>query len=595
MPPEIHDGKEQIAQLRFHRRLARTDRPHSGLRLQLRRFLLSFGSRSRQWGQSKPAFCAFAPSFAASASAGIARCTASSREPGPSCSDPCLLPLRRLLRCLDLFPVPQHLGRRPLHRRIHNRLIPRRPRSLFAKHMRMPPNQLAIQVIEHIGDGEVPLVRRHLRIEQHLQQQVAQFFGEMRKVAPLDGVEDFVGLFQRVFANGVERLLAVPGASARCAQPRHDARPTAANSSAARAGSVTVAAGELSETGLSEGRSIPLQSTLSQTIDRVPLVPRTWRQGMQQTHPTQPRILNSRMIRILGTIFAGLLGLAFGSFLNVCLSRWPADESIIRPRSHCRNCDHTLTWWENIPVLSWIILRGRCRSCHAAISWRYPLVELAIGLLWAYIASGYYPDVPGDPIPTPFLLYVLATRILKMLFVWLLVALASLDAEHFWLPNFLTLSGTAIGFVSAVLDPFILLKLDSLTGLPLMEGMRFGLWTPGIYQFLAIFAAASLILLIRWLYQLIRHQEGIGLGDAKLMAMLAAWLGLPGALLSFVLGSLLAALAALVVIAIPSGRTNPQSWATSKLPLGTFLCIGGIVSSLWGQPIIAAYLRWAGF
>jgi leader peptidase (prepilin peptidase) / N-methyltransferase len=304
------------------------------------------------------------------------------------------------------------------------------------------------------------------------------------------------------------------------------------------------------------------------------------------------------MIRILGTIFAGLLGLAFGSFLNVCLSRWPADESVVSPRSHCRNCDHTLAWWENIPVLSWIILRGRCRSCHAAISWRYPLVELAIGLLWAYIASGSYPDVPGDSIPTSLLLYVLATRILKMLFIWLLVALASLDAEHFWLPNFLTLSGTAIGFVSAVLDPFILLKLDSLTRLPLtegMEGMRFGLWTRGIYQLLAILAAAALILLIRWLYKLIRHREGLGLGDAKLMALLAAWLGLPGALLSFALAAILGALVALVLLAIPSARTNPQSWATSKLPLGTFLCIGGIVSSLWGQPIINAYLRWAGF
>src|ERR1700678_1831389 len=75
------------------------------------------------------------------------------------------------------------------------------------------------------------------------------------------------------------------------------------------------------------------------------------------------RILNTHMIRILGTIFAGLLGLAFGSFLNVCLSRWPEGESVVKPRSHCRNCDHTLAWWENIPLLSWIVLRGRCRKC----------------------------------------------------------------------------------------------------------------------------------------------------------------------------------------------------------------------------------------
>ena len=102
------------------------------------------------------------------------------------------------------------------------------------------------------------------------------------------------------------------------------------------------------------------------------------------------RILNIDMIRILGTIFAGLLGLAFGSFLNVCLSRWPAGESIIRPRSHCRQCSRTLAWWENVPLISWLALRGRCRTCRAWIGWRYPLVELAVGLLWVYRSGNIY-------------------------------------------------------------------------------------------------------------------------------------------------------------------------------------------------------------
>jgi leader peptidase (prepilin peptidase)/N-methyltransferase len=112
---------------------------------------------------------------------------------------------------------------------------------------------------------------------------------------------------------------------------------------------------------------------------------------------------------------------------------------------------------------------------------------------------------------------------------------------------------------------------------------------------LEVLAAAGLILLIRWLYWLVRRREGIGLGDAKLMALLAAWLGLPGALLAFGLGIVLGALAAVVLLAVPSARRDSETWAFSKLPLGTFLCIGGIVSSLWGQPIIATYLRWAGF
>jgi leader peptidase (prepilin peptidase)/N-methyltransferase len=292
------------------------------------------------------------------------------------------------------------------------------------------------------------------------------------------------------------------------------------------------------------------------------------------------------MIRILGTIFAGLLGLAFGSFLNVCLSRWPADESVVSPRSHCRNCDHTLAWWENIPLVSWLILRGRCRRCRAWIGSRYPLVELAVGVLWALevwrtMVPGFARD-SSISWPPMILIYLLGTLAL----LWLLVALAILDLEYLWLPNWLTLPGFLLGYIlydtKAAMDGHVLTADWNLL-----------LWI--FVPLIGPMIAAGLILLIRWLYKLIRHREGIGLGDAKLMALLAAWLGLPGALLAFVLGTILAALGGLVVIAVPSARTNPQSWATSKLPLGTFLCIGGIVSSLWGQPIIAAYLHWTSF
>jgi prepilin signal peptidase PulO-like enzyme (type II secretory pathway) len=96
------------------------------------------------------------------------------------------------------------------------------------------------------------------------------------------------------------------------------------------------------------------------------------------------------MIQMLGTTFAALLGLAFGSFLNVCLSRWPNDECIVSPRSHCRSCYHVLSWWENVPLLSWLALRGRCRKCRAWIGWRYPLVELGSQSsppIYAWLAS----------------------------------------------------------------------------------------------------------------------------------------------------------------------------------------------------------------
>jgi leader peptidase (prepilin peptidase)/N-methyltransferase len=303
------------------------------------------------------------------------------------------------------------------------------------------------------------------------------------------------------------------------------------------------------------------------------------------------------MIRTLGTIFVGLLGLAFGSFLNVCLSRWPAGESVVQPRSHCRQCGRTLTWWENVPLVSWIALRGRCRTCRAWIGWRYPMVELAVGVMWALAAWHWVPGFLEQGDPVVFILYYSVNMVGTMLFSWLLVALAALDAEQYWLPNWITLPGVGFGLL------LVIAKSALNTVSPLHDtvyGSELKMITVEAgYAALdcvkAILVAAALILLIRWVYWLIRRREGIGLGDAKLMAMLGAWLGLPGALLAFGLGVVLGALVALALLVVPSAKLDASAWGLKKLPLGTFLCIGGIVSSLWGQPIIAAYQRWAGF
>jgi leader peptidase (prepilin peptidase)/N-methyltransferase len=286
------------------------------------------------------------------------------------------------------------------------------------------------------------------------------------------------------------------------------------------------------------------------------------------------------MIRILGTVLAGLLGLAFGSFLNVCLSRWPEGESVVKPRSHCRNCSRTLTWWENIPVASWLALHGRCRTCNAKISWRYPLVELTVGGLWACAAWNAF-----DSQLFLFTNLLLVRVVSQCVLLWLLVALAVLDAEHLWLPDKFTWPGIFLGLLSSAIQ--------------LLLAERIFIVKPGFLYAVGMLLgnaalAALLILLIRWTYWLIRRREGIGLGDAKLMAMLGAWLGLSGALLSFAIGVALGALFALVALALPAARRESNAWLAAKLPLGTFLCIGGIISALWGQPIIAAYLRWAG-
>lgn len=286
------------------------------------------------------------------------------------------------------------------------------------------------------------------------------------------------------------------------------------------------------------------------------------------------------MIRALCTIFAGLLGLAFGSFLNVCVSRWPAGESVVAPRSHCRNCGRTLAWWENLPVLSWLALRGRCRTCGQRISIRYALVEAAVGATWALLVWRTIPLSSFSAISMQVIVSEFGRSAALAIFDYLLIGLAALDAEFLWLPDVITYPGIALGIcTSAIL------------------GM-FGYTAPRPFQLMLASAEAAvsglaLIMLIWGLYWLIRRKEGIGLGDAKLMAMLGAWLGFSGVILSLGIGVVLGAVVAIAIL-LPRHKDD-TSWAGSKLPFGTFLCIGGIISSLWGQEILSAYLHWAGF
>lgn len=328
---------------------------------------------------------------------------------------------------------------------------------------------------------------------------------------------------------------------------------------------------------------------------------------------------HTQMIPIFATVFAGLLGLAFGSFLNVCATRWPLEESAAKGRSRCRSCSRTLAWWENIPLASWLALRGRCRTCKASIGWRYPVVELAVGGLWALASWHVLAGAADVALPIGVLCYQLSVVAGLMFFLWLLVALAVLDAENLWLPDRLVWPGMALGILTSFLWMAAASKLSEkyfevihLSALPMTMSMdsvmKLGYFLedvhfPGIGSSLVSLLllltgpviAAGAMLLIRWVYWLIRRREGLGLGDAKLMAMLAAWLGLDGALLAFSIGCLLGALTAVVLLALPSSRNGEEHWALKKLPFGTFLCLGAMVSVFWGAPLIALYEHWAGF
>jgi leader peptidase (prepilin peptidase)/N-methyltransferase len=300
------------------------------------------------------------------------------------------------------------------------------------------------------------------------------------------------------------------------------------------------------------------------------------------------------MIQVESTVLAGILGLIFGSFLNVCATRWPEGKSIAKGRSHCRTCGRSLAWWENIPLASWLALRGHCRTCKAWIGWRYPLAELAVGGLWAFSAWHTFIEAPelGTGTFTYNVAAVLAAGIARIIFLWILVALAVIDAENLWLPDRLTLSGIALGCALAFARGGICASMAFGGG---FEEWRHyvALWE--FFWFIGTVASAGGILVIRWVYIMIRGQEGIGMGDVKLVAMIGGWLGVRCAMLAFGIAVILGALFALVILFRPSTRTRKQPWRLTKLPFGIFLCIGATVSAFWGVPVVAAYLNWAGF
>jgi leader peptidase (prepilin peptidase)/N-methyltransferase len=248
-------------------------------------------------------------------------------------------------------------------------------------------------------------------------------------------------------------------------------------------------------------------------------------------------------------------GLLIGSFLNVCIHRLPRDLSIVRPsRSFCPSCERTIAWYDNIPLLSYVLLGGRCRSCGQNIAIRYPLVELSTGLTFAFCVA-----VLG-----------LSLSALKWcLFSALLTALTATDLEERILPNELTLGGTLIGLVLAL---FIPVHADTIS-----------VFLPATFASLgeAAFGAAiasGSIWFVGWAYKKARKREGMGFGDVKMIAMIGAFLGAPYALLAVTAGSLFGAIVGIAFIVI--ARKNASTY---ELPFGSFLGISALGVSLFGE------------
>lgn len=249
---------------------------------------------------------------------------------------------------------------------------------------------------------------------------------------------------------------------------------------------------------------------------------------------------------VFWVVFAGLFGCCVGSFLNVCIHRLPLRQSVVSPGSRCPGCGYALTWRDNIPLASYAALGGRCRSCKAPISIRYPLVEAITGglFIWHLLVFGLTP--------------LLAVR---LAFASALIVLFAIDLEHQILPDRITLPGIAIGFAcSLALPPG---PLMSLAGLLVGGGILWGI------------AEA-------W-YRL-RKVEAMGFGDVKMLAMVGAVLGLPLVLVTFVLATMIGGLIGVALIA-----TRRANMATA-VPFGTMLAIAALVASLYGEPLLAWYL-----
>jgi len=276
---------------------------------------------------------------------------------------------------------------------------------------------------------------------------------------------------------------------------------------------------------------------------------------------------------------------------------------VVSPRSRCPQCGSPIRWYDNIPVLSWPRLSARCRDCNASIPWRYPVVELSLGVWFLLIGVSIVEVLFGHAAPplewNAWWINFGVDQTGLAILGFLLIGLMVMDWQTMLLPDSFTLTGIAIGFLLICLKAVFLgpgedqvvlntthqLRLNSpgsfisrgnvfLTG---PEALIFG-------RIAAICGVALLLLLIRWVYKAIRHREGMGLGDVKLLAMIAAFLGFWPAILSLFVGTLTAALYGALLLA------RGKAGAASKLAFGSFLCVGGLVAARFGNRLIDMYM-----
>ena len=279
------------------------------------------------------------------------------------------------------------------------------------------------------------------------------------------------------------------------------------------------------------------------------------------------------IIDYFSTVAAFVFGAAVGSFLNVCVARWPRDLSVVRPRSKCPYCGHQLSWYENVPLVSWLALRARCRCCDEPISIQYPLVELAVALIFAMSVWYFGPTF---------------TAVRLAIFATILLGIALTDLQHYLIPDGFTVSGLFFALATSVV------------------GLYLGEQGPFVGPYDALVGAcagAGMIAIVGWLGEVALKREAMGMGDVTLMAFAGAALGPSRAIVTVFGGAVLGAVTFLFIV-YPVARVRhagyreqtelalgANSFAAPLVPFGVFLAPAALGTLLWGDSVLAWLLR----
>jgi leader peptidase (prepilin peptidase)/N-methyltransferase len=257
-------------------------------------------------------------------------------------------------------------------------------------------------------------------------------------------------------------------------------------------------------------------------------------------------------IQLYFSMISFVFGAVVGSFLNVCICRMPKDESVVTPPSHCPRCDYRIRWYDNIPLFSYLLLRGKCRGCGTHISLQYPLVELLNGLLTLALFLKFGPTL---------------TFLALFLFCSALVVITFIDLEHQIIPDEISLSGIVIGFVVSFILP----------------------WQTWLNSLLGILLGGGSLLLVAYSYQWLTGKEGMGGGDIKLLAMMGAFLGWKSVLFIVFASSLIGSVVGITIMLVQKKDSK------LAIPFGPYLAFGAVLYIFFGRQLIHWYLNLGGF